>query len=100
ASPPVLPSSPTRRSSDLELSALYPEITHGAGLAVMFPAWMEHVRGQNPGRFAFYGREVFGLAPTGDADADALSAIDETRAFFARSEEHTSELQSRFDLVC
>ena len=24
-----------------ELSALYPEITHGAGLAVMFPAWME-----------------------------------------------------------
>lgn len=66
-----------------ELSALYPEITHGAGLAVMFPAWMEHVRGENPGRFAFYGREVFGLAPTGDADADALSAIDETRAFFA-----------------
>ena len=66
-----------------ELSALYPEITHGAGLAVMFPAWMEHVRGENPGRFAHYGREVFGLAPTGDADADALSAIDETRAFFA-----------------
>lgn len=66
-----------------ELSALYPEITHGAGLAVMFPAWMEHVRGENPERFAFYGREVFGLAPTGDADADALSAIDETRAFFA-----------------
>ena len=66
-----------------ELSALYPEITHGAGLAVMFPAWMEHVRGENPGRFAHYGREVFGLAPAGDADADALSAIDETRAFFA-----------------
>ena len=66
-----------------ELSALYPEITHGAGLAVMFPAWMEHVRGENPGRFAHYGREVFGLAPTGDADADALSAVDETRAFFA-----------------
>lgn len=66
-----------------ELSALYPEITHGAGLAVMFPAWMEHVRGENPGRFAHYGREVFGLASTGDVDADALSAIDETRAFFA-----------------
>ena len=66
-----------------ELSALYPEITHGAGLAVMFPAWMEYVHGENPERFAFYGREVFGLAPTGDADADALSAIDETRAFFA-----------------
>lgn len=49
----------------------------------MFPAWMEYVHGENPTRFAFYGREVFGLAPTGDVDADALSAIDETRAFFA-----------------
>ena len=66
-----------------ELSALYPEITHGAGLAVMFPAWMEFVYSENPARFAHYGREVFGLAPTGDVDADALSAIDETRSFFA-----------------
>ncbi|MEE0845582.1 MAG: iron-containing alcohol dehydrogenase [Eggerthellaceae bacterium] len=66
-----------------ELSALNPSITHGAGLAVMFPAWMEYVHGENPARFAFYGYEVFGLVPTGDVEADALSAIDETRAFFA-----------------
>ena len=66
-----------------ELSALYPEITHGAGLAVMFPAWMEFVYDANPARFAYNGREVFGLAPTGDVNADALSAIDETRSFFA-----------------
>ncbi len=66
-----------------ELSALYPDITHGAGLAVMFPAWMEFVYAENPARFAHYGREVFGLAPTGDVEADALSAIDETRSFFA-----------------
>ena len=66
-----------------ELSALNPAITHGAGLAVMFPAWMEYVCGENPGRFSYYGREVFGLAPTGDAISDALSAVDETRAFFA-----------------
>ena len=66
-----------------EVSALYPEITHGAGLAALFPAWMEFVYSENPSRFAHYGREVFGLAPTGDVDADALSAIDETRAFFA-----------------
>ena len=38
---------------------------------------------ENPARFAFYGSEVFGLTPTGDIEADALSAIDETRAFFA-----------------
>ena len=66
-----------------ELSALNPAITHGAGLAVMFPAWMEYVYAENPARFAFYGSEVFGLTPTGDTEADALSAIDETRAFFA-----------------
>ena len=66
-----------------ELSALNPAITHGAGLAVMFPAWMEYVHTENPARFAFYGQAVFGLTPTGDVEADALSAIDETRAFFA-----------------
>lgn len=66
-----------------ELSALNPAITHGAGLAVMFPAWMEYVHTENPARFAFYGQAVFGLTPTGDVEADALSAIDETRSFFA-----------------
>ncbi len=66
-----------------ELSAFDPEIAHGAGLAVMFPAWMEYVYDANPARFAYYGHEVFGLGTTGDAIADALSAIDETRAFFA-----------------
>ena len=44
---------------------------------------MEFVYDANPARFAYYGREVFGLAPTGDVNADALSAIDETRSFFA-----------------
>ena len=38
---------------------------------------------ENPARLAYYGREVFGLAPTGDVCADALSAADETRQFFA-----------------
>lgn len=66
-----------------ELSALKPEITHGAGLAVVIPAWMSYVHGQNPARFAQYGREVFGFAPTGDAEGDALAAIVATRSFFS-----------------
>lgn len=66
-----------------ELSAWDTSITHGAGLAVMFPAWMEYVHGENPQRFAYYGREVFGLVTTGDVETDALNAIDETRSFFA-----------------
>ncbi len=66
-----------------ELSAYDTSITHGAGLACMFPAWMEYVYAENPARFAQYGYEVFGLTPTGDIESDALSAIDETRMFFA-----------------
>ncbi|MDO4502001.1 MAG: iron-containing alcohol dehydrogenase [Coriobacteriia bacterium] len=66
-----------------ELSALNTSITHGAGLAVMHPAWMEYVHELNPGRFAQYGYEVFGLTPSGDVLADARAAIDQTRMFFA-----------------
>lgn len=66
-----------------ELSAYDTTVTHGAGLACLFPAWMEYVYDANPARFAQYGYEVFGLAPTGDIESDALSAIDETRMFFA-----------------
>lgn len=66
-----------------ELSAYNTTITHGAGLAVLFPAWMEYVCEENYDRFIQYGREVFGLVITGDKEADALSAVDETRAFFS-----------------
>src|SRR5699024_11427465 len=31
---------------------------------------------------------------------DHIESVDELRDAFGRSEEHTSELQSRFDLVC
>lgn len=65
-----------------ELSAKDPSIVHGAGLAVMFPAWMRYVHGQNPARFAYYGREVFGVPVTDDVEADALAAIRATEQFF------------------
>ncbi|MEG0375348.1 MAG: iron-containing alcohol dehydrogenase, partial [Raoultibacter sp.] len=65
-----------------ELSALDPSIAHGAGLAVMFPAWMHYVCDAGPERFAQYGREVFGLVETGDSLADAHAAIEETARFF------------------
>ncbi|MEG0217867.1 MAG: iron-containing alcohol dehydrogenase [Raoultibacter sp.] len=65
-----------------ELSALKPQITHGAGLAVMYPAWMRYVYKENPARFALYGREVFGLASTDSETADARRAIEATEQFF------------------
>lgn len=66
-----------------ELSAFNTTITHGAGLAVLFPAWMRFVYREGPERFALYGREVFGLMPSGDVEADARHAIDETQRFFS-----------------
>ena len=42
-----------------ELSAFY-DCAHGAGLAVVMPAWMEYVLPHDPMRFARFAVEVFG----------------------------------------
>lgn len=42
-----------------ELSAFY-DCAHGAGLAVIMPAWMEYVLPHDPMRFARFAVEVFG----------------------------------------
>lgn len=42
-----------------ELSALY-DVAHGAGLAVMFPAWMKYVYKQDVMRFAQFAVRVWG----------------------------------------
>ena len=44
-----------------ELSGLY-DCAHGAGLAVIMPAWMEYVMKHNPMRFAQMANRVFGVA--------------------------------------
>ena len=59
-----------------ELSALDTRITHGAGLAVIFPAWMRYVWTAHPERFLAFSYEVFGIEPVDPADAD-LVGIDE-----------------------
>lgn len=59
-----------------ELSALDTRITHGAGLAVIFPAWMRYVWKSHPERFLAFGKQVFGIEPI-DPEIDDLSGIDE-----------------------
>ncbi|WP_102337294.1 iron-containing alcohol dehydrogenase [Collinsella provencensis] len=59
-----------------ELSALDTTITHGAGLAVIFPAWMRYVWKRHPERFLAFGKQVFGIEPI-DPEVDDLSDIDE-----------------------
>lgn len=59
-----------------ELSAYY-DITHGVGLGIMTPRWMQHsLSADTQPRFAQFGREVWGL--TGDDETVAQGAIQAT----------------------
>ncbi len=71
-----------------EMSAFDPSIAHGAGLAVIMPAWMRYVWREDPQRFLGFAQGVFGLEPKGDdagsIEETVLAAIDELQHFFAR----------------
>ena len=47
-----------------DLSGMYDEVAHAAGLAILFPAWAKLVYKQNPEKFARLGVEVFDVDPT------------------------------------
>ena len=61
------------------LSALY-GVTHGAGLAVVFPAWLTYASRTKPGKVAQFGRRVFGITEPDDSKA-AEAAIAALRSF-------------------
>lgn len=63
-----------------ELSALY-DVAHGAGLAVIFPAWMDYVRKIKPERIAGLGRNIFGVDQNLDDDAAAELTVRRFRDF-------------------
>ena len=63
-----------------EMSAKY-DVAHGAGLAVVFPAWAKYVYRLAPARFARFAREVFAVSQTGDLDA-AKEGIEVLSRFF------------------
>ncbi|ASB50605.1 iron-containing alcohol dehydrogenase [Alkalitalea saponilacus] len=65
-----------------EVSAIY-DITHGAGLAIIFPAWMTYVLDeQNAWRFAKLARNVWGIIDTDDLSA-AHKGIAAMKSFFS-----------------
>lgn len=65
-----------------QLSAYY-DITHGAGLAVVTPAWFEHILSEKTlDKFVSYGRNVWGIKE-GKPFAVAKEAIAKTREFFS-----------------
>ena len=52
------------------LSGEFDSVAHGAGLAVLFPAWAKYVYNYNIPRFAQFARNVWGV----DCDADKTAA--------------------------
>ena len=66
-----------------ELSALY-DCAHGAGLAVVFPAWMQYVYKHDVPRFVRFATKVWGVADDpANPEAVALAGIDAMKRFFS-----------------
>ena len=63
------------------LSGEFEEIAHGAGLAVLFPAWSRYVYKQNPKRFAQFARHVWDICESDDLKASLLG-IEKMEEFF------------------
>lgn len=63
------------------LSGEYDEVAHGAGLAVLFPAWGRYVYKHNIPRFARFARNVWDVQEADDAKA-AIGGIECMAEFF------------------
>ncbi|MBO5068451.1 MAG: iron-containing alcohol dehydrogenase [Clostridia bacterium] len=54
------------------LSGEFDHVAHGAGLAVLFPAWAKYVYKKNVKRFAQFARNVFGVVELDDVIASQM----------------------------
>ncbi len=65
-----------------ELSASF-DIAHGAGLAIVHPAWMKHAVKQAPKKLAQFAAQIFDVpADFGDETAAALEGVRRLEAFY------------------
>lgn len=65
-----------------EISAMYPQVAHGEGLAVVFPAWMGFMAHHKPSKVAQLGRRIFNVDEKNDRAA-AIETVASFRAFFS-----------------
>lgn len=66
-----------------EISAIY-DVAHGAGLAVVFPAWMKYVYKENVEKFAQFASRVWNVDTNfEDLEDTALKGIEKTKEFFS-----------------
>ena len=65
-----------------EIGGIY-DVTHGAGLAVVFPAWMKYVYKEDKNRFIQFAVRVWDVDYAfGDPERIALEGIERIKAFF------------------
>lgn len=62
------------------LSALY-DIAHGAGLAIMFPAWMKYVYKERTDRFSRFAEKIFNINE-GNEEEKSLVGINKLQEFY------------------
>ncbi len=66
-----------------EVSGMFDRVAHGAGLAVIFPAWATYAATkQDPTKFAKFAIEVMGVAPCATTLDTALAGIDALKAYY------------------
>ncbi len=63
------------------LSGEYDHIAHGAGLAVLFPAWARYIYKHNISRFAQFARRVWDCDEVNDEEA-AIAGIEKMAEYF------------------
>ena len=59
-----------------EISAFYPSVAHGAGIAVITPAWMRYVYRNNVEQFCMFARNIMGVDDNLESEALALAGIE------------------------
>lgn len=65
------------------ISGFYDEVAHGAGLAVVYPAWAKYVYKHNVKRFAGFAKNVFAVSGKNDEES-ALLGIEKMQEFFTK----------------
>lgn len=80
-----------------ELSGIY-DITHGAGLAIIFPAWMKYVYKSNMDRFVQFAIRVWNIDMNfNDPESVILEGIKRTEEFFTSIDMPTRLSQANID---
>ncbi|NIO49424.1 MAG: iron-containing alcohol dehydrogenase [Candidatus Aminicenantes bacterium] len=75
-----------------EVSAIY-DLTHGIGMAILFPNWMKYVMHENIDKFVEFAHNVWDIPNMGEKKDIANLGIQKTREFFSSLDMPTTFFQ-------